>query len=394
MNIFQKILSFFPTPVQETVEKVKKTALRWRITRQYLWKVKVEVDRFSAALDAARNPLNYDRRELLALYREVDMDDQVATQTRIACVKARRAPFEVLQNGKAVETLKDMFQRPWFLDFLEVAIRTEFYGHSLIEFDASRGEDGQFHNISVIARDHVRPEYGDVRLQLGDSTGVPYRTDDFPYLFELGRPDDLGLYHIVMLPFIRKRYADTDWSLYSERYGAPFLTIKTASRDKKELDAKEMMASKFASNGYAILDDQDEINLLTTSNVGQAYLTFLARMEKSDEQIAKIINGQTSTSDQKAFVGSAEVHERLLDDFTLDRLTSLQYLINQRLLPFLVGHGYVALRGARFEFLELRKKEKEDGVTPTPKPDKSPRLNAIAQHYLRYIAPDEEQCCA
>lgn len=402
-NLLVRALSFLPSAVKEAPEKIKKALLTWQIKRSYLWRIKAEVDNFRGALEMARNPLRYDRKGLYAIYREVELDDQVISQRRIAEVQVQRAPFEVMKNGKADDALVECFQRPWFHDFLAAAVNTEFWGHSLVEFDPVRDATGHWQAFGVVPRDHVRPEYGDVVLNITDANGVSFRdAKKFPYLFEIGRPDDLGLYHIVAVPAIRKRYADTDWSLFSERFGSPFLTIKTATRDPKELDAKEKMAAEFGSNGYAILDDMDEINTVVTNHNGTAHVTFDRRMDRADDQIAKVMNGQTSTSDEKAYVGAAEVHERILGDFTFARLTWIQYMINFRLIPFMVGHGYTQLQDARFEFLELRKKEKEAGAAeagkdPEEKPGaarqkKSLHMNAFSLHYDPYFHSTDCDC--
>jgi len=399
--MLQRLLSFIAT-AKQVPERIRKALFTYTVTRSQVWKVKVELDTFRQALDLARNPLRYDRKYLYAIYREVELDDQVIAQGRIACSTIQRAPFEVVrgEGGSDDKALSDRLRKPWFFDLLEVLVKTELWGHSLVEFHPVRDEQGEFCAYTVVPRDHVRPEYGDVLLQVTDSTGVQYRDNkQFPYVLEIGRPDDLGLYHVVAIPYIRKKYADTDWSLFSERFGSPFLTIKTASRDQRELDAKERMARDFASNGWAILDDQDEINTVTSNYMGTAHRTFMERMRFADEQIAKIINGQTGASDEKAYVGSAEVHERILNDFNFARMTRIQYFVNFVLFPFLTRMGYQGLEGARFEFTELRKQKDKDTTTghatdddpaqPAPgkksPQKKSPRMNAFALHYDPYF---------
>lgn len=394
-TMLERALSYLPSAAKEVTDKIKKALMTWRITRNYLWRVKAEVDTFRSALELARNPLRYDRRQLYAVYREVELDDQVIAQGRVACTAVQRAPFDVMLNGKPNEKLADIFRRPWFFDLLEVAVKTEFWGHSLIEFSPQMTPEGEFATFEVVPRDFVRPEYGDVLTSISDTNGIPFREGKFPYLFEIGRCDDLGLYHVVAVPVIRKRYADTDWSLFSERFGSPFLTVKTASRDPKELNAKEEMLANFGSNGYAILDDQDDIVPIVAQSNGQAHFTFRDRMTLANEQISKIMNGQTGTAEEKAHVGSAEVHERILDGFTFARLTWIQFMVNFRLIPFLVSHGY-KLDGARFEFIELRKKEKEaGGQEPEGKPNpqkKSPRMNTFSLHYDPYFHPAGCDC--
>lgn len=362
---------------------VNKKSIRSMVTPSYIYKVSAQFDNFRKALDLALYPLRPDRKSLYGFYREVELDDEVITQTRVACVTVKRAPFEVLFGKKLDEKATELFTRPWFYELLEVMVKTEFWGHSLVEFTPEKNEKGEFASFSVITRDHVRPEYGDVLRQFTDTEGIKFRDPKaFPLLLEFGRADDIGLYHVVAIPALRKRYADTDWSLFSERFGSPFLVVRTQATAKQELDNKEKMAANFTSNGYAILDDQDQIDMLERKGQN-GHLTYADRIALADKQIAKIINGQASTSDEKAHVGSAEVHERILNDFTFDRMVRIQNWINFGLIPFLVRNGY-ALDGATFEFVELRKQELKELSEPVEKPKpgndpaqkKSPKLNA------------------
>lgn len=389
--MINRILSFWKEDVPAAI---KKALFTFKIVRSPLWRIKVEMETYRGALEQARNPIRYDRRALYAIYRDVELDDQVTSQRRIACAVVQRAPFEVLINKKPSDELKELFQRPWVNDMMEVLVTSEFWGPTLLEFYPERDKNNEFKTFAVVQRDHVRPDYGDIVIAVSDSKGIQYRNNpEFPYALEVGRPDDLGLYHVVAIPYIRKKYADTDWSVFSERFGSPFLTIKTSSRDPKELDAKEAMARNFGTNGYAILDDQDEITPIVTNHNGTAHRTFSERLDKADTQIAKVMNGQTGTSEEKAYVGSAEVHERILNDFTFARLIRIQYFINFNLIPFLIGHGY-KLEGAKFEFTELREKQAEKSVS-SDGPDtekKKPKMNAsdLSLHYNPYF--HEEQC--
>jgi len=80
------------------------------------------------------------------------------------------------------------------------------------------------------------------------------------------------------------------------------------------------------------------------------------------------MNGQTGTSDEKAFVGSAEVHERILDDWHHSRLRRYANIINYKLIPFLVYHGY-PLEGLTGTFKELMAVETPGGNEQGPDAD-------------------------
>jgi SPP1 gp7 family putative phage head morphogenesis protein len=359
-----------PGVVSKIAEGAKK-ALTWRIKRQYIYIIKAEMDKFRQARESAEYPMRPDRRDLYAIYHDICIDDQIVTQHRVCTNTIIRAPFQVVDaQANPNKKAKELFERPWFLSYLKHEVDTEFYGHSLIEFNPEM-RNGEFTDLTLMPRPLVRPEFGDILLNQNDPTGVNYRdANEYPYTVELGEPDDLGILLYCTIPAIRKKYSDTDWSLASEKFGMPFLVVKTQSRNDTELDAKEMMAKNFGSNGYAILDDQDEIAMLERTGNANAHLIYLDRIRLSDEQMAKIINGQNSTSDVKAFVGSAEVHERILNDFTFARMKRIEYNINFVLIPFLIRHGY-ALKGTKYQFKELLEKEKmENEPDPLPGPSK------------------------
>lgn len=386
-NIFDKVLKtlgisntnsnktwIHPTGVFTKFADGVKKALTWKVKRQYVNEIKAEMDSFRQARAIAENPFRPDRRALYGLYHNIILDDQIVTQIRVASNTIIRAPFQIVdKTGNVKKEAEELFRRPWFLNYLKHDIYTEMYGHSLIEFNPTM-TNGEFTDLALYPRDMVRPEFGDALINQNDQQGVPYRDNkEFPFLLELGDPDDLGILMYCAIPAIRKKYSDTDWSLASEKFGMPFLVVKTQSRQDAELDAKESMAKNFGANGYAILDDTDQIDMLERTGAQGAHLIYFERIKYADEQIAKIINGQTSTSDQKSYTGSANVHERILNDFSFARMTRIEFNINFILIPFLIRNGY-NLSGFRFQFKELIEKEilNDDDLNndANPKPKK------------------------
>ena len=75
-----------------------------------------------------------------------------------------------------------------------------------------------------------------------------------------------------------------------------------------------------------------------------------------DDQIAKMMNGQTGTGKNGAWTGTAEVHERVLTEFTKARMRRIQDIINYQLFPFLIAKGY-KLGGYEFKFYGLKDKK-------------------------------------
>lgn len=374
-----------PTPQERLADGAKlssviqnpgKKSVQAKLRRRYNYRIDLVMKNWRAAVMAAEDTDRPRREYLYRLYQGVIDDAEVLTQMRTAMNTVQLGEYTVVQNGKDNEELKKLFETPWFFNYLRYAVESEMYGHSLIEF-ADKDEAGRFQNVSLIPREHVRPEYQDIVINPLDEEGFSYLKGKYSKtLIEIGERNDLGLLKAVSKAAIKKEYAETDWARRNEKFGVPFVVVKTATQAKAELDKKETMLSNLGSNSWAILDDEDEMTFLESKAGQGAHLTFADNVALQDKYIAKIINGQTSTSDEKAYVGSAEVHERILNDYTLARMRRIQYHINFELIPFLVGHGY-PLVNAEFKFADLEHQEETKETTPSSdapndKPDEDP----------------------
>lgn len=392
MNLFQKFIGLFSfqkrTPKNEYLTLGRKTGTRkglyYKIKRQFVAKTQFQIGKWEEAMMMAKNPDHPQRLELYLLYDWAMLDAHLYSQIRTAHITIQRSAFEVHKNGKLDEDLTELFKRPWFIQYLKHALDAEFWGYSLIEFD-HRKENGEFTTIHLIEREHVRPETEEVLLRPYDQKGICYTDKPFnKWIIGIGDTNDLGLLELATREVIYKEYSRRDWSIRSEKFGMPYLVVKTSTTDEKELDDKAEMASEFGANGWTILADDDEYALVEPKNAA-GHLIYKDMGETCDKNISKLINGQTSTSDEKSYTGAAEVHERLLNGYSYSRLRALQYHVNFILIPFLIEHGY-PLKDANFQFTDLmvqtdessKKKEKEDGEK------KKLTLSSVEQLYLFY----------
>jgi hypothetical protein len=131
----------------------------------------------------------------------------------------------------------------------------------------------------------------------------------------------------------------------------PILVIKANTNQDAELDRLEARAASFGGDNYMVLQagDDAEIKERTGQDMHKIYLE---NINYCDNQISKLINGQTGTSDEKAWSGSAEVQERQFDKITLARLRKITYKMNDQVIPFLVAKGYLP-EGLTFNFKPL-----------------------------------------
>ncbi|TAE20565.1 MAG: DUF935 family protein [Candidatus Kapaibacterium sp.] len=379
-----------PKPTLKEAGSNDKKRLSYAIRRQKTFYATLGQDELKQAIVLAEEPENPVRYYLYEIYKEVLKDFHLRSQIRTAIFKIIKEPWAVVDaktktiNKEATELL----QKKWFQDITQYVLEAEYWGHSLIEF-GQLTQDAEtnkmvFKDVILFPREHVSPEKGMILLNPSDISGLYYREEPYnKWLIETPETHDLGLLHVAARYSIYKKFAYSDWSRSGEKWGDPLLVIRSASSDDKENDKKEEFAANFGSNGYAILDKDDEIELLERKNEkGYEINKFFA--EAMDKENSKGINGQTATADEKSFVGSAEVQERILDDLTEARIRSLYYFHNDVTLPYLINcnggnTAYSALKGMSWMPLEYLKepgtdggKTGEDPNSPAPKPKPKP----------------------
>lgn len=388
-----KLKNFLPW-IDKTEAKAKQylkndnKRLSFDITQRRQFMASMQQDELKLAIISAENPTLPQRWLLYEIYRQTVREPHLKSQLRTNILKTIGSPFAVFKKGTDTvdEDATRLLQRPWFNQYRKLYHETPFFGHTLIEFgqlvpSQEKFIDQEFESVKLFPREHVRPETGEILIEVSDSSGIPYRKPPFnKWLLEVGEHDDLGLLLIAAKEVIWKTYSRTDWSRHSEKFGMPILAIKTASQDKKEIARLEQMASDFGSNLWVILDDQDEVEI-KEATFKDSYQIYLEKAKYCDEMMSKLINGQTGSTDVKAFAGSAEVHERTQDDFIEDNKRNETYYNNLTLFPFLIEKGY-PLQDREFRYIDIEKdgddepdgdeqkpnKPKGNGGSPTKKP--------------------------
>lgn len=332
-----------------TIQKSKKRqSYALKRKRQYL--ANLGQDELKLAIVMAEEPEAPRREMLYAIYKEVLKDLHLRSQIRTAINEVISEPWILVDKvtKKPNEEATMLLEKQWFDNITKYFLEAEFWGHSLMEFGIMVENDGPtkalapyiFKDVKLIWREHVRPETGEILINPHDDKGLPFREKPFnTWLLEAGEPYDLGLLEIAARYSIYKRFTLSDWSRSSEKWGDPVLVLRSASDDEKEIDKKEEYAANFGNNGWAIFDDDDQVELLERKN-DNGHLIFKDFIAILNEENSKGANGQTATADKQAYVGSAEVQERILNGYTTTRLKSVFYFHNDKTLPFLIEKGY------------------------------------------------------
>jgi SPP1 gp7 family putative phage head morphogenesis protein len=385
MNTGSYIRNFINAVKGTGGKKRKRTSSR--LARQPVDRVKMEIRALTAAVENALDPYNPDRIDLLTIYENSWKDSQVISEREKAEAYLITEPYCILTGGKPSEEKTNLLKRPWFNKYLSIALYAEFWEYTLAEFQ-EQDANGEFTGVKVFPRKHVRPFEELIVMAPTDREGICYSgIEKDLFLIPLGDPYNVGKLESIAREVIWKNFARSDWSEYNERYGKPFVDYAIDTENEAEIQERVDMAANFGSNGYMVHDIEEKVTI--THNASRASSeNFKDLALFCDDQIAKLMNGQTGTSDEKSFVGAAEVHERVLETFNEARLTRIQDNVNYYLLPFLAYHGYPFTEKDRFvypvlEEARLRKGHISSGDKGKPEkpkhpddPNKEPDANA------------------
>lgn len=353
----KKVIVLKETTRKEEIPKGEEKRFTYLIKKNYKYYTTLSLNNRRAAIRYAEDPLNPDRRPLYAIYDNTVDDGHVKSVMSTRLLNTLSQEFVVRNpSGSFDDEAKELLEKPWFYNFCKYALESIFYGHSLIEF--GRLENGQFNNIYLIEREHVLAPYGEILPDIGQLRGVPYRgTRGYDFMIEVGDDWDLGLLQTASKHVALKNFALTDWSRRNEKFGVPFVAGKTRTSDQKYIDQMAEMLSNIGSNGWAIIDEDDEITFHESKQT-DGHSTFKENAELQDKYLSKLFLGQTMTTDDGSSLSQAQVHQNVLQTYTKNDMRFLSFQINLKLIPLLVKHGY-PLAGYKFEFWKLTKEYEE-----------------------------------
>jgi SPP1 gp7 family putative phage head morphogenesis protein len=373
------ISKLFTKKLTATATESEKKRFSKKISTIQIPKAEMDLERLALAVEIAENDLQPDWRPLLAIYKQTMKDAHLRSQIRTAHHTIQQSTFDIYnQNNKPDPARKKLFERSWFTDFIDFAIESEFFGTSLIEL-AIKDTEG-FTECTLIPRYHIIPNTGEVVFDYATDIKFNYRSQLTQLdLIEVGNKDDLGLLETATREVIWKQYSRSDWSQHSEKFGMPLLSIETETVDNTELDNMEDAARNFGANGYMIVNKGDTVSIIQSGAAsGNAHLIYKDKAEFCNAEISKLINGQTMTSDNGSSYSQGQVHERILNNYTIARLQRIQRVVNDKLIPHLIRHGY-PLQGCKLQYTDLMERQN----TPT-EPSQPPQTGKAEKKNLTH----------
>lgn len=309
-----------------------------KITQTQLTRSREDVRKWRNALTSAESITKPSRNDLFRIYREIELDAHLhaVVQTRVNKILSRE--FQVQNaNGELDVDATSMLKKQWFHQFVEYSIGSVFNGFSLIEF----GEiiNDEFSSVDLIPHVYVVPETQSFKLDLAGKDTVSFVDNGFEdWAMFVGSKTDFGLFNKAVPLLLWKRLILAVWAEYNELFGVPLRIGKTNMRNPEQVDKMETMLKDFGSSAYAMFDETESIEVISGIKVG-GQATFRDFIKIVDEQISKLIVGQTMGNDDGSSRSQSEVHERTMDTFVGADLRKIEFVINNQLFPMMARHG-------------------------------------------------------
>lgn len=320
-----------------------------RILEQTQSRTREDIGTWRSAIATAENIQWPNRSALYRLYNEVLLDTHIQGLIRQRLNKVLSAKFRLVnQAGEEASEAMALFNAQWFNTFMELAMQSRWWGHSLIQL-WERNEHG-YASVELVPRAHVIPEYGGWSVMPNDmSTYYLYREAPYwEWLVEVGTPRDHGLFKMAAPQFIFKKNASAQWSQYTEVFGMPLRVGKTTSRQQSDMQRMADNLRKMGSASYAVFQEGESVEFVSSAK-GDGVDVYDKLIERANSELSKLIMSQTMTTDNGSSRSQAEVHERVAEDVIESDKRLLQFVINDQLLPKMAKHGF-AVQGLKFEW--------------------------------------------
>lgn len=310
------------------------------------------LQQWQTAITMATDPEEPNRSELQGLYANLLLDNHLSSVIDSRILFCQRSPFKIVsEGGDENEDLSFLFERTWFEDFIRLVLMSRFQGATLIEMFDTDPETMELAEVDEIPMMFVNTKKGIITKAVGDQKGWPYKEGAYqPYYLQVGKNRDLGMLAQLAPIVLAKKLGVGSWLDYIEKYGVPPLFITTDREDDTYLKKLMTAAKNFKSNAFMVGRGMDKFEVGNVANGNPSNFDLL--ITRANDEMSKRILGGAGLTDEKAFVGSAEIQFRLARDrFESDKLL-LKNIINQQLFPRLlkIGSVYAPLSNHYFEW--------------------------------------------
>jgi hypothetical protein len=339
-----------------------------------------DLAKWKTAMKAAEDPIYPDRSKLMNLYHDIMLDGHLSAVIEKRILNLLNTPIHFQTKGKQNDLITDLIDTEAFENMLRYIIEAKFFGYSLMWVDITQPGVNK-PRVKLIDRRHVEPTRHIYKYKESDSlnAGIDYTLPPYPaYTMTAGRADDLGLL-LKCAPYVLiKRGNFSDWATFAEIFGMPLRVFKYPQHNPAAKTEMEKVAENTGSAAAIVMSDQNKAEFVEnkTTQSGKGVHESLA--DWCNNEISKIVLGNTMTTDAQGGNYKGEVHQDSEDAiFEADRRGALR-ILNTQGYDLCQIHGYNPGDGL-FSYVESDSIELKDRI------DIDKKLNEIVEMEPTYF---------
>lgn len=287
------------------------------------------------------------RWELLDLYVELRYDPFLDSLISFQKNKLKSISRRVKNaDGSLNDNYTKLFNDAWMDQLISGFVESQLNGFHIFEIDEIIEMRGIYtiNRLNDVPDKNVIPEFQELK-KLQYSTKGDYNYKNNKWVIELiyDNNRNLGILSRLAPYLLYKTLSMKSWAVFIEKYGLPGIIMKTPIVDKAKKNELSEQIKSIASEFSAILEKEDDLQLLEPSNV-DAYKTFKEMIELVDRTAAnEIIGGSllfTGTQEGGSYALSKS-HEDVSDMRTKSDLKEIERYVNSFLLSKLKKLGVI-----------------------------------------------------
>jgi hypothetical protein len=319
-----------------------------------------EIMDWKNARAAALQTENPRRKQLIDLYEDILDDAFIFGITDTRKKRVSNKAFSITNaDGEIDEEKTKLLQKRWFNDFVKHAVDATYYGYSLL-YPKELDKNGYIKKISLVFRDHIVPETTEILKNSYDTIGTNFTEAPYDrWTVWINHDQFLGLLNKAAPLWIFKKHSWQNWDEFEEMFGIPMRTAKVASTDPRVQAEVDKWLQDFGSSNFARFPEGVEFEI-KESNSRDSFNVFNEKRKACNEELAFLIDGNSEGSKDS---GSRAKSETIIDStqalIALDDETSVRFIVQDELLPFLRNLGYPFAEDDQFIWNENTK------LTPT-----------------------------
>ncbi len=354
-NAFKTVFASAETKEKEIAVRTLVNAIK----RQHSLYRKEIID-WKNARAAALQTENPRRKQLIDLYEDILSDAFIFGITDTRKKRVSNKAFSIVNGKGEVDDEKTkLLQKRWFNDFVKYAVEATYFGYSLM-YPKELDKNGQIKKIALVYRDHIVPEKTEILKNSYDTVGNNFTEAPYnKWVVWVNHEDFLGLLDKAAPLWIFKKHSWQNWDEFEEMFGIPMRTAKVASTDPRVQAEVDKWLQDFGSSNFARFPEGVEFEI-KESNSRDSFNVFNEKRKACNEELAFLFDGNSEGSKDS---GSRAKSETIIDStqalIALDDETSVQFIVQDELLPFLINIGYPFSEDDQFIWNENTK------LTPT-----------------------------